>query len=207
MTTPTEGLGARTGRDTPPDRAALGTPIAVFQPSLRSRVVIAACGAGLLAFGTVFALFPSGHMFSKGFWPYVLASFGALILLVAVLLWRQRLAICPGGVIRVRGRRQECCRWDEIGEIVVGVHSAGRLIRVSSPHCSLLKRDGTCVDLLALEVGQFGDMVNTLRQSSAPHGISWKEEPGRFDWMRWVGYVVTGLFVIWLIVGVVQLIK
>jgi hypothetical protein len=79
--------------------------------------------------------------------------------------------------------------------------------------CSLVKRDGSRVDLLGINVGQFEAMVDTLRQLSEPQGIPWKEEVAKPDrvneWigrgLRWVIYGWIGLAVLLLIVAGVAL--
>jgi hypothetical protein len=202
MREPAHDSGDGASGNSAPDGESLGTPIRVFRATSRDRVIIAVCGAAMLGCGTFIAFFPPRGSF---FGPF-LAGWGAVVLWLALLLGNQRLLICPGGVLRIRGRKQECCRWDEISEIVEArVQTRG----TSSRRCSLVKRDGTRILVQDLNVGRFESFVDTLRQLSEPHRIPWKKEGvtlPRFDWMRWVVYGIIGFSVLLSIVsGVVLL--
>jgi hypothetical protein len=198
----TEESGELTRPDTAPDQASLGTPLAVFQPALPKRVVIAVCGAATLGSGAFITFFLPG---SLCFGP-LLAVWGGFILFLAYVLGRQRLIICSGGVVHILGRVKLCCLWGEISEIVEGyVQTRG----LSSRRCSLVKRDGSRIDLTDLSVGQFETMMGTLRPLSEAHGIPWKEEGVKldpFDWMRWLLYALIGFSILLLVfTGVVLL--
>jgi hypothetical protein len=198
----TEDLGEVTRPNTAPDQASLGTPLADFPPALHKRVVVAVCGAATLGCGLFIALYPPGSLCLGP----ILAGWGGFILYLAYFLGRQRILIYSGGVVRLQGRVKTCCLWGEINEIVEGcVRTRG----VSSRRCSLVKRDGSRIDLTDLSVGQFGAMMSTLRPLSEAHGIPWKEEGAKldhFDWIRWPLYGLIGFSILLLIViGVVLL--
>ena len=197
------------------DQAALGTPIAVFKPSIRSRVVIGGCGAVLFAAGLFIAFYPGGQYCYGVF----LASTGTIIVFLSFLLGTRRLLIGPGGVIRIDGQKQDSCRWDELREIVVSVPAAGG-VKVAYRRCSLVRRDGSRIDLLDLNVGKFETMVDTLRQMSLPHHIPWKDElvtpgshndaivtPDRLDWLRWAIYGLIGFSILMLIIAAIAIYK
>jgi hypothetical protein len=201
MTDPTEHLGASAQSDAGLPSDGLGQPIAVFQASGRTRLVLAVCGAVMVGFAFVAFIiwgWPVGR-----YLPVKMASVGVVVLLLAFALGRQQTVIYFGGVGRFRGRLKEYCRWGQISEIVVSLPAGGGF-HVQYQRCSLLKRDGSRIDLLDLNVGQFGDFVNTLHQASEPHGIPWREEviaSDGFGWVRWLIYGLIAFAVVMLIVA------
>jgi hypothetical protein len=188
--------------DTAGGHDAFGTPLQSFQPSLWARIIVIACGVVMLLAGTLIIIAsysePSGYLSRRV--GCGLVVLGPVICLLAYRLGSHRLLVCPGGIVRIRGRVQEHCRWDEISEIVV---TCDRTRWVSSRRCSLAKRDGSRIALVDVAVGRFPLLVDTLRRMAALHSISWKETgaPGqRGNWMDWVYYGVIGIGIIMLVV-------
>ncbi len=207
MQEPSNGQGVPATRSTALDQASLGTPIAVFRPSLHSRIVIGVCAGVLLVAGVFIALYLGGSYIYGTF----LVSTAVLILFLAFALGRTYVLIGPNGLIRIKGGRQDSCRWEELREIVVSVPTAGG-VKVAFRRCALVKRDGSRIELLDVNVGHFEAMVDAMRRLSQPRHVAWKEEivtpgsgkdtvvmPNRLDWVRWLIYGLIGLTILLLL--------
>jgi len=171
MTEQSEAPNAATRSDAALDETAMGKPIVSFDRGLRKRVISVACGAALVAVGVCGALF----FHNRGLGRLIQA--GVIVLFVAYFfIGRLRVHICPGGVIVVRqgkGRTKDCCRWEEISEIV---YAREGFIKAGGRSCSLVKREGASIDITDLGIAHFDAFVDALRRLSAAQGIPWREE-------------------------------
>ena len=119
--------------------------------------------------GTFIALYPSGQFFFGSF----LAGWGGVVLFLALVLGRKRLLVCPGGVIREKGRTRETLPWAEVSEIV---HTRMKIRMVTSRNCAIVKNNGARMVFTDLEIGEFNEMIATLHPLADALGIRWKEE-------------------------------
>jgi len=152
------------------DESALGTPIVAFDRGLRKRILFGAFGAAMVAFGVCGTIFFHNRGLSR------LVGVGVLVLFLAYFfIGRLRVYLCPGGVIvhRAEGRIRECCRWEEISAI--DCVTAAAFLKVGSRSCSLVKRDGSSIDVNDLGLTQYDAFVDALRRLSALQGIPWTE--------------------------------
>lgn len=171
MTGQSEAHDTATRSDAALDETALGDPIVSFDRGFRKQVIFVACGAALVALGVCGALFFHDRGLGQ------LVQVGVIVLFLAYFfMGRLRVYICPGGVIVVRqgkGRTRDCCRWEEISEIVYVTEG---LIKAGGRRCSLVKREGARIDVPDLGIAHFDAFVDTLRRLSAAQGIPWREE-------------------------------
>jgi hypothetical protein len=173
MPEPTSERIDQAKREDAPDRDSLGAPIGTFEASTRQRVVIAVCGAVMAGCGAFMTLYPSGNRPLGA----SLVAWGAVVLFTAFfVLGRQRLLICPGGIERIRGRKEERYRWDEFQEIV---SASVRRRLLTYRRCSLVKKDASRIELTELTAVPYEAMVALLRQMAQQHAIAWREEEAR----------------------------
>ena len=97
--------------------------------------------------------------------------------MLAALLGKHRLLVCPGGVVRrrygFRGWREESCRWDEAGEVVSTRTRAGL---TTSRYVSVVRRDGARIVVTDLQVAEYDALLAVLRPVAESHGVRWTEE-------------------------------
>jgi hypothetical protein len=102
----------------------------------------------------------------------VFAVIGLALGLTMWGLWGQKILVCPGGLVRQRGRRIDCCRWADIKEIVQKKGQASyRLV----PH------KGEAWTLNANHTQQVGQLIACIRQSTEKHAIHWKVDSGKSE--------------------------
>jgi len=157
--------------DTRPELAPvepeLGDPIRLFRPSPGAVILLAICGIVVILMGV--GLFIAGW-WSFGVVPIVL---GIVVLFLGFVLTRQRLLVCPGGVIHIRYGRRLWCRWEDMAEIRDTRVKSGI---VSSRICTIAKKDGTRMWLQDTGIGDFGELIRLLREQGESRGIPVKEE-------------------------------
>jgi hypothetical protein len=170
MTEQPEAMDTAARSDTALDEIALGTPIVSFDRGLRKRIIVGACGAALIGVGICSALFFHDGRLGR------LVVVGMIVLFLAYFfIGRLRLYICPGGVIaRFGNGRAQVCSWEEVSEIACETTDA--FFKAGSRSCSLVKRDGSSINVTDLSLAQYDFFLDALRRMSAPFGIPWNEK-------------------------------
>ena len=133
MSEPTDDCPEQAVSDASPDAEPLGATIRGFGASARNRAVIAACGAAMRSAGVFIAFYRPNR---PDFIGELLAGWGAVVIYLAFLLGHRRILICQHGIVQIRGRKKESCRWDEISKIIF---ADVRIRLVTDRRCSLVK--------------------------------------------------------------------
>jgi hypothetical protein len=157
------------------------------------------CGAVMLALGVGFLFTPTVSRLTA-----LLIVFGGLLIWLAYKLGERRLVVYSGGIARILGADEVCCRWEDIREIVVAEPSPGG-VKVVYRCCSLVRLAGSPIDLVEINFGPFDQMVDGLRKHTESYNIPWRKEVVErsvFDLgIRWLILALISVGVIGLIVG------
>lgn len=158
----------------PPEFVArLGDPDLVFGPNVRFRVASAACALVLVAVGVM--LFLQGLGPGRAGVPlagWVGGKVGVpLVLLGVVILIGGRLVplnwvfVCPGGVVRTRGKTWDALGWAEVERFEDA--SLGGPKGISIRQCRLVLKGGGEWGFLADNVAGYGRLAAELRERVA----------------------------------------
>jgi hypothetical protein len=97
-----------------------------------------------------------------------MAALGFAVLGLGILIgWNvgrlcgERLLVCPGGVVRQRGRRVDCLRWSDLQEVIANEHDRSLV---------LVRKEGDPWTLNGLDV----ERVEQLRRAADSPDLPWK---------------------------------
>ncbi len=79
--------------------------------------------------------------------------------------WGQMFLVCPGGLVRQRGGRVECCSWTELKEIIQ---------KKGTSRYQLVRRQGEAWSLDANDTQQIDQLIERIRGLTEKFSVRWK---------------------------------
>ena len=145
-----------------------GEPEAEFRPLPLRLGAIMVGGFVLVLVGVAVCLFG----LSEEDWEVIVlglgvGGFGLFLGWATWGLWGQQILVCPGGLVRQRGRRVDCLLWADVKQVVQKKGS-------SSYH--LVVHKGKDWSLDANQAQQFARLIDCLRRLTEKHSIPWKTQ-------------------------------
>jgi hypothetical protein len=155
--------------------AEVGQPVAEFRPS-PLRVAVCIVGGVLLACAALaaagFVLFNLDEDVVEAL--AVVGAVGVFGLALAVGVWRvigQRWLVCPGGLVRSRGRQVEHCAWEQVREIR---ETTGKSNLAGATY-TVCRNGGEDWSVDANAVADLDRFAQLLREAARRHSIRWEK--------------------------------
>ncbi len=155
--------------------AEVGQPVAEFRPS-PLRVAVCIVGGVLLACAALaaagFLLFTLDDGLEEVLTAVAAAGIFGVLLTVGV--WRvigQRWLVCPGGLVRARGRQVEHCPWEQVREIR---ETAGQS-PLGTVTYTVCRKEGEAWTIDANAAAELDRFAQLLREAAGRHAIHWEK--------------------------------